>query len=138
MFYIYHIIGKKIGCSTNPNRRVKLQKETEFEILEIHSDIDVASKREIELQIQYGYNVDSVPYSHSYKVGKVGWKIGFDASHKNNSKPVKVFSYATKKLIGEYPSLWNACEVLNIHQGNATSTIKGKRNHTAGYYFEYK
>ena len=138
MYYIYHIVGKKIGCSENPKMRVKLQKEKSFEILETHTDINIASNREIELQKQYGYEVDTIPYSHSNKLGKKYWKLGLDTSHKNNSKAIKVFNYFTKHLVNEFPSLWNACQILNIHQANATAVIKGKRNHVSGYYFEYK
>jgi hypothetical protein len=62
MFYIYHIEGIKIGCSNNPKRRVKEQGYNEYKILEEHSDIMIASKREIELQKQYGYQTDDTPY----------------------------------------------------------------------------
>lgn len=54
MYYIYHIEGVKIGCSVNPDKRVRAQGYSEYTILEKHSDIDIASKREIELQNDYG------------------------------------------------------------------------------------
>jgi len=63
-YYIYHIQGVKIGCSTQPKRRVEAQGYTDFEILEQHTDIDVADRREKELQKQYGYKVDC----NSYKI----------------------------------------------------------------------
>lgn len=76
MYYIYHIPGIKIGCSIDPKRRVKAQKYNEFEILEFHTDINIAAKREVELQIQYGYKVDkgSKVYSDKFfsKMGKSG------------------------------------------------------------------
>jgi hypothetical protein len=63
MFYIYHIPGVKIGCTKrNPKERVRMQKYLDFEILEEHSDIIVASNRERELQKQYGYKIDRIPY----------------------------------------------------------------------------
>jgi hypothetical protein len=62
MYYIYHIPGIKIGCTNNPNRRVKEQGYSNFEILEKHTDIMIASNREIELQNQYGYKKDDTPY----------------------------------------------------------------------------
>jgi hypothetical protein len=65
MYYIYHIPGVKIGCSMYPKRRVKVQGYTEFEILEQHIDEDVAAKREIELQKQYGYQKDLVMYNQA-------------------------------------------------------------------------
>jgi len=80
MYYIYHIIGKKIGCSKNPNRRVNQQGYTEFEILEQHEDIHIASKRELELQEQYGYKKDTIDYKHSSKT------IEQHRSNENSSK----------------------------------------------------
>ncbi len=65
MYFIYHIPGVKIGCTENPNNRIKQQTKSDWEILEIHTDIDIASKREIELQKQYGYNVDTCTYKQS-------------------------------------------------------------------------
>jgi hypothetical protein len=75
MYYIYHIkdfkwkdgsIGK-IGCTEKPKERVKRQKYIDYDILETHTDIMIASQREIELQKQYGYKVDKVPYWKSKK-----------------------------------------------------------------------
>ncbi len=60
MYQIYHIKGIKIGCTTNVERRVKQQGYSEYEILETHSDIKVASKREKELQSIYGYDEKNV------------------------------------------------------------------------------
>lgn len=59
MYTIYHIEGVKIGCSNNPNHRVKEQGYSVFQVLEVHEDIEVASNREIELQIEYGYGRDT-------------------------------------------------------------------------------
>jgi hypothetical protein len=67
MYYIYHIPGKKIGCTKNPNSRLRQQNATIYEILETHSDIYIASKREIELQKQYGYKVDTTTYYNAIK-----------------------------------------------------------------------
>ena len=67
MYYIYHIPGKKVGCTKNPNNRLRQQNATTYEILETHSDIHIASKREIELQKQYGYKVDNCTYYDSIK-----------------------------------------------------------------------
>jgi|TARA_R110000796_G_scaffold215913_1_gene331966 hypothetical protein len=64
MYYIYHIEGVKIGVSTNPSKRVQRQGYTDFKILEEHTDINVVSIRETELQKQYGYAVDKVLYKN--------------------------------------------------------------------------
>ncbi len=65
MYYLYHIIGKKIGVTRNLNTRVTLiqgYKENEYEVLEQSDDIDYISDREIELQKSYGYKVDRQSY----------------------------------------------------------------------------
>jgi hypothetical protein len=92
MYTIYHIEGVKIGCSKNPKKRVKGQGYSAFQVLEVHDDIEVASKREIELQLEYGYGRDcAVPYTKSAtfatfescsKAGKIGGKIGGKISGK--------------------------------------------------------
>ena len=68
MYYLYHIKGKKIGCSTNVKHRTRQQGFDSFEIIETHTDIYIASDREIELQKQYGYPVDTIPYWKSYEL----------------------------------------------------------------------
>ena len=84
-YYIYHIKGVKIGCSVNPKKRVNKQGYYEWELLEEHTDINIASKRELELQKEYGYKVDTVSYKQTLKnklkvncsvVGKKGGLIG--------------------------------------------------------------
>lgn len=66
-YYIYHIPKVKIGCTNNINRRIREQGFTDYEVLEIHTDKDVAGQREFELQKQYGYKVDGIRYSESVK-----------------------------------------------------------------------
>jgi hypothetical protein len=77
MYYIYHIPGIKIGCSEEPAIRVAKQGYTSYTILEEHTDIYVASRREHELQKEYGYPVDDSPYWNSRQrwganAGKIG------------------------------------------------------------------
>ena len=65
MHYIYHIPGKKIGVTTNVTKRVietQGYKPGEYEILHITGSVDDASKKEIELQKQYGYKQDVTSY----------------------------------------------------------------------------
>jgi hypothetical protein len=61
-YTIYHIPGVKIGCTAWPEKRIPGQGFTEYEILEVHTDIYEASNREIELQKQYGYTPDQSLY----------------------------------------------------------------------------
>jgi hypothetical protein len=70
MYYIYHIPGVKIGCTKNLGNRMR-QTKLDWEVLETHSDIDIASKREIELQKQYGYKIDTSTYKQSTKAFKI-------------------------------------------------------------------
>ena len=65
IYVIYHIPGIKIGCTSDLARRMFQQGFTEWEILEEHTDIYVASNREIELQKEYGLPVDTIPYWQS-------------------------------------------------------------------------
>ena len=91
VYYIYHIptfihkngrIGK-IGCTEEVDAKVRVNKQgyTDYEILETHTDIMVASDREIQLQKEYGYPVDTIPYYKSAdkrknsKGGKIQGKI---------------------------------------------------------------
>jgi hypothetical protein len=98
MYYIYHIKGVKIGCTKHLNRRMREQGFVDYEILEIHNDIDVASKREIELQNQFGY-VDKfckIDYKTSilnasknsggFKYGNTPWNVGKTHSNKTKQK----------------------------------------------------
>ena len=65
-YYIYHIPGKKIGCTADLYERVTNQQgyETgEYEILYRTPDIKAASKMERILQKEYGYRVDLKPYN---------------------------------------------------------------------------
>ena len=65
-YIIYHIPGKKIGVTNDLYNRVECQQGYEvgeYEILESSNDIKYISKREIELQKEYGYKVDLIPYN---------------------------------------------------------------------------
>ena len=66
-YYIYHIPGKKIGVTCDLNNRVTVQQgysSDEYEILEESEDVDFISSKELELQREYGYRVDMVPYKN--------------------------------------------------------------------------
>ena len=86
MYFIYHIKGIKIGVSTNPKKRVENQGYTEYEILEEHTCIDTVSTRELELQKQYGYRVDTTPYKQSYEWCAKGAVNGGKIAGKKNKE----------------------------------------------------
>lgn len=67
MYYIYHIPDVKIGCTAQDvKKRVKDQGYSDYEVLEVHSCIDTASDRELQLQKEYGYKVDRIAFKQSY------------------------------------------------------------------------
>jgi hypothetical protein len=96
MYSIYHIptfvhkdgsIGK-IGCTgqTPWKKRVEQQTDDWYELLETHKDVYVASKREIKLQKEYGYKVDTTPYFNSIKRNPGKQHLGGSASLKSQWK----------------------------------------------------
>jgi hypothetical protein len=74
MYYIYHIKGVKIGCTKHLTRRMREQGFVDYEILETHEDINIASEREIELQNKFGYKD---------KFCKTIYKVSVDNAHKS-------------------------------------------------------
>ena len=65
-YYLYHIPGKKVGVTTNLEKRVHEQQgyyPGEYEIIETSEDIDFISAGEIIMQKCYGYKVDEIPYN---------------------------------------------------------------------------
>ena len=65
-YIIYHIPGKKIGVTCDLYNRVTEQQGYEvgeYEVIETSNDIDYVSKRELELQKEYGYRIDRIPYN---------------------------------------------------------------------------
>jgi hypothetical protein len=68
-YYIYHIPGIKIGCTTDLTKRMQDQGFTNWEILwQQEGDYEfgwIAGENEIELQKLYDYKVDTVNYQVS-------------------------------------------------------------------------
>ena len=79
LYYIYHIPGIKVGCTQYPGNRPKKQGYNEYQLLEVHEDIHIASERERIIQKQLGYLVDKTPYwefmEYAKKARKIGGKI---------------------------------------------------------------
>jgi hypothetical protein len=86
IYYIYEIFGKKIGCTSNIERRMMQQKvyNGNYEILEAYTDPNIASIREKELQREYGYKVDRSSFARMMEwqskldrkeiASKIDWK----------------------------------------------------------------
>jgi len=98
MYYIYHIKGVKIGVSEEPKQRVVNQGFSDYEILEEHTDIYKVSDREIELQKQYGYKVDTTPY---WQTCQCAIKGGLSKSKESLVSMRKLSSDKTRKLTYE-------------------------------------
>ena len=166
-YYIYHIPnfvrknGKlgKIGCTNKPLKRVNQQGYTDYEVLETHNCIYKASKREIELQKQYGYSVDTIPYfisiERQLKASKSGGgKIGGKIVASNNVKSgrwaelQKLATIKNKKSVIQYTKSlqfvkeWEGVrEVgrsLNIAYSNIAACCQGKLKSSGGYVWKYK
>ena len=93
-YYIYHIPGIKIGCTTDLAKRMKDQGFTNWEILwQEEGDYEfgwIAGEKEIELQKQYGYKVDKSNYQIS-RQNRAIWnndtrnKIWLNIKHQSNA-----------------------------------------------------
>ena len=69
-YKVYHILGKKIGCTTNVQKRVVKEqgfKPGEYEILFETDDIKEAANAERQLQKDLGYKVDIKPYDKLFE-----------------------------------------------------------------------
>ena len=65
-YYLYHIIGKKIGVTRDLKYRVEEQQgynEDEYDVLMETDDILQVSNMEILMQKAFGYRVDDIPYN---------------------------------------------------------------------------
>lgn len=160
-FYIYHVPGVKIGCTCRLRTRLRVQGllDTEWEILETHTDSKVASAREQELQREYGYKVDIGRSAYNIearlegcskggkKSGKKSGAIARDSGQltrvgKANSirrrQPVLAYRRDTGEFVGEFESQTDAARQLGVVQGGITSVLNGKSSHAKGYHFELK
>jgi hypothetical protein len=143
-YYIYHIptfvhkngkIGK-IGCTElEAQERVSQQGYTEYEILETHTDIMIASDRELELQKEYGYPVDTRPYYKTRQMptqegckkggqtqGPIQGKINVQSGHLDKIRTKE--SCIKGGIIGG-PIAGNKCKELGIGYMNKENQSKG-------------
>lgn len=121
MYYIYEIsdfvqpdgsIGKIGLTKQEPALRVKQQGYSDHNVIEQHTCIYKASEREIELQKEYGYPVDNVPYWQTLsvitkegriKAGKITGKRNVESGHlaRIGAKGGKHPNYGLRKLTYE-------------------------------------
>ena len=159
-YYIYHIpnykwkngrIGK-VGCTDDlKNRMYHYSKNILYEVIETHSDIYIASDREIELQKQYGYPVDKNPYWKSIKMptkegriksGKKKVESGHMAkmsalAHQARRTPILQYD-KNGKFIKEWGSGKEAGDELGISPKNISHVVRGQRKTAGGFIWKYK
>ena len=73
-YYIYHVFGKKIGMTTNIQRRVIDEQgydTSEFEVLLSSPDMEIASNYEKKFQQEYGYKIDRQTYQELIKLNEM-------------------------------------------------------------------
>jgi len=140
-YYIYHIEGIKIGCTMNPNLRPKKQGYTNYKILEEHIDIYKASDREQELQKEYGYKVDTIPYWKTLKIAtkegrlKGGQKGGDWSIKSGHIKKLNSLGGKAIAKINRESGRWN--EVIKL-ANKATSIIVQQRDLNNNLINEFK
>jgi hypothetical protein len=143
MYYLYHIKGIKWGCTKNLQQRLKRQGYTIsdcFEVITI-DNIDIASAKEKELNIEYGYNWQD---TQNYKYVTKKWctldasKKGAQNSAKATSIPILCFEYNTGKFISEFKSIRQASRELSMSHGNIVLILKNNIKQCNGYTFQYK
>jgi len=144
MYYIYHIPGIKIGCTTkHPEKRVKEQGYIDYEVLEEHTDLYIASNREIELQKQYNYPVDNTPFYKTYELtlsgktskgGKVSGRMHVESGLWERITKSSVGSKKAGKISGEKHKQSGHIQAL----GKKYGTIYGKMNAESGKLAEMR
>ena len=120
IYYIYEIKGVKIGCTKDIERRQREQlKKGKMVLLETHSCIDKATKRETELQVERGYKVTG-NYKASRKANKVSTKPVYQKKRITNTDYTKrkqainarkFKAYIKNNLLG----IFTAKQITNIY-----------------------
>ena len=110
MYYIYEIVGVKIGCTDSLTRRQKDQiKVGELVLLEKYECIYKASEREKDLQIEKGFPVDSNPYWFTVNVMR------------KKSKTKEALSKLSKSLTGREFSAEHRKKIGDLHRGKTVT-----------------
>ena len=89
-YYVYHVFGKKIGMTTNIQRRVIEEQgysDSEFEILLSSPDMEIASNYEKKFQQEYGYKVDRQTYQELIKLNDMKIKQKINVTNQTTTFP---------------------------------------------------
>ena len=100
-FYIYHIPGRKYGCTQNYPARPASQSDI-YELTEVHTDIMVASEREKELNVDAGYPwSDGQYYWRQVNNGKISGIKNTENGHLNRIRTYEGCARGGKSSIGK-------------------------------------
>lgn len=124
MYYIYHIPGVKIGVTDNLERRMRRQGNPNYEVLEEHTCVYEVSNRELELQKEYGYRVDDIPYFKTLQAVSAGGKVGGKIAGKINGKIAGKISGKRPKLESMKLTYEQADEIRSKYQTSIYSQQK--------------
>ena len=131
-YYIYHIPGVKIGCTSQLEIRMKQQEFGSWEVLETHTDGWLAGNREIELQKEYGLPVDKIHYmiarQHMQKAQRIannGWQTGDQAARGRRNKGRKRPDLAKNNIL--LKSKLTQKQVENIRSSNDSRANLAKK-----------
>ena len=86
----------KIGATEDIQRRAKSYKLESLEILESHTNLKEVSRREMELQAQYGFKIDHIAYWKARKIHK---------SPKSKKKRVANMDWKAYSAKMDYPAI---------------------------------
>lgn len=123
MYHIYHIEGVKVGCSVNPDSRVKRQGYKNYTILESTDCIEIASEREIFWQNHFGYKKDNVPYHKTIQ----------SPTPEGMKKAGEAFKKYWNELSQNNPEQYNKrIKIFLSAGGRVRGKIQGERNKQSG------
>ena len=103
-YYVYHVPGKKIGMTSNIQKRVIEEQgyaETEFEILLSSADMGIASDYEKKFQKDYGYKIDRQTYQELMKLNNMKSEQKINVTNQTTTFPCPLHNlkrYITSKM----------------------------------------
>jgi NTP pyrophosphatase (non-canonical NTP hydrolase) len=103
-YYVYHVPGKKIGMTSNIQKRViedQGYSENDFEILLSSADMEIASDYEKRFQKEYGYKVDRQTYKELMKLNNMKSEQKINVTNQTTTFPCPLHNlkrYITSKM----------------------------------------
>ncbi len=153
MYYIYEIKGVKIGCTQDFERRQKEQlSKGKMVVLETHLSIDRATEREIELQLERGYEIkgsyknsviNATTVCHSKKAIEKREskqdKIKISSGRQRGIVAIDIITNSVYRFSGLHQmKRWMEDKHKHIFNlSGVYGNMSGKNNHYKGYRYEY-